>query len=154
MTTAMTGGTPNGFDGLYGHECPLDGYIDDNVCSGEEGGSGGGLLGEEECKVEDREWSVAVVAAAANANPHPADSDVLDKMPGGRLMREYESIVVASASSSSGNNDVDGMLIYDNFNGGDNFDSGGRFKQRRVRRRPVRRRRTLRHALQYRQQQR
>ena len=30
---------------------------------------GGGLFGEEECEVEDREWSVAKVAAAANANP-------------------------------------------------------------------------------------
>jgi len=29
-----------------------------DVCSGEEGGSGGGVVvGEEEFKVEDREWS-------------------------------------------------------------------------------------------------
>ena len=49
----------------------------------------GGVLGEEECEVEDREWSVAVIAAAANANPQPAGSVVLNKTPGGRLMREY-----------------------------------------------------------------
>ena len=85
----------------------------------------GGLLGEEECEVEDREWSVAVVAAAANADPQPAGSVVLNKKPGGRLMREYESIVVTSASSSSGNYDDDGMSIYDDFDGGDDFDDGG-----------------------------
>ena len=48
----------------------------------------GGLLGEEECEVEDREWSVAVVAAATNANPQTARSLILNKMPGGRLLRE------------------------------------------------------------------
>ena len=85
----------------------------------------GGLLGEEKCEVEDREWSVAVVAAAANANPQPAGSIVLDKMPGGRLMREYESIVIASASSSSGDDDDDGMLINNNFDGGNDFDGRG-----------------------------
>ncbi len=85
----------------------------------------GGLLGEEECEVEDREWSVAVIAAAVNANPQPAGSVVLDKMPGGRLMREYESIIVASASLSSGGNDDDGMLINNDFNGGNDFDGGG-----------------------------
>ena len=68
---------------------------------------GGGGLGEEECEVEDREWSVAIVAAATNANPQPAGSIVLDKTPGGRLMREYESIAFASASSSSGEDDDD-----------------------------------------------
>ena len=85
----------------------------------------GGVVGEEECEVEDREWSVAVIAAAANANPQSAGSVVLDKMPGGRLMREYESIIVASASSSPGNNDDDRMLIYDDFDGGNDFDDGG-----------------------------
>jgi hypothetical protein len=59
------------------------------------------LLGEEDCEVENREWSVAFVAAATNANPQSAASVFLDKTPGGRLMRECESIVVASASSSS-----------------------------------------------------
>ncbi len=83
------------------------------------------MLGEEECEVEDREWSIAVVAAAANANPQPAGSVVLNKMPGGRLMREYQSIVVTSASSSSGDYNDDGMLIYNNFDGGDDFDNGG-----------------------------
>ena len=82
-------------------------------------------LGEDECEVEDREWSLAVVPAAANANPQPAGSVVLDKTPGGRLMREYESIVVTSASSSFGDNDDDGMSIYDDFDWGDNFDGGG-----------------------------
>jgi hypothetical protein len=85
----------------------------------------GGLLGEDECEVEDREWSVAVVAAATNVNPQPAGSVVLDKTPGGRILREYDSIVVTSASSSSGNNDDDGMLINDNVDGGDNFGGGG-----------------------------
>ena len=75
--------------------------------------------------MEDREWSVAVVPAAANTNPQPAGSVVLDKTPGGRLMREYESIVVTSASSSFGDNDDDGMSIYDDFDWGDNFDGGG-----------------------------
>ena len=85
----------------------------------------GGLLGEEECEVEDREWSIAVVAAAANANPQPAGSVVLNKMPEGRLMREYQSIVVTSASSSFGDYNDDGMLIYNDFDGGDDFDNGG-----------------------------
>jgi hypothetical protein len=85
----------------------------------------GGVVGEEECEVEDREWSVAVIAAAANANPQPAGSVILDKTPGGRLMREYESIVVASASSSPGDDNDDGMLIYDNIDGGDDVDDGG-----------------------------
>ena len=40
-------------------------------------------------------------------------------------MREYESIVVTSASSSFGDNDDDGMSIYDDFDWGDNFDGGG-----------------------------
>ena len=75
--------------------------------------------------MEDREWSVAVVPAAANTNPQPAGSVVLDKTPGGRLMREYESIVVTSASSSFGDNDDDGMSIYDDFDWGDNFDGRG-----------------------------
>ena len=48
----------------------------------------GALLGEKECEVENKEWSVTVVAAAANAIPQPAGSVVLDKTPGGRLMRE------------------------------------------------------------------
>ena len=65
----MTGNATNGFGGLYGCKHPLNGYNNDDVCSGEVGGGGGGLLGEEECKVEDREWSVAIIAAAANANP-------------------------------------------------------------------------------------
>jgi hypothetical protein len=67
------------------------------------------VFGEEECEVEDREWPIAIVAAAAaaNANPQPAGSIVLDKTHGGRLMREYESIAVASASSSSGEDDDD-----------------------------------------------
>jgi hypothetical protein len=85
----------------------------------------GELLGEEECKVEDREWSVAVIAAATNANPQPAGSLVLDKTPGGGLLREYERIIVASASSSSGDNDDDGMLINNDVDGGDDFDGGG-----------------------------
>ena len=75
--------------------------------------------------MEDREWSVAVVPAAANTNPQPAGSVVLDKTPGGRLMREYESIVVTSASSSFGDNDDDGMSISDDFDWGDNFDGRG-----------------------------
>jgi hypothetical protein len=70
--------------------------------------------------------STSTFAAAANANPQPAGSVVLDKMPGGRLMREYESIVGTSASSSSGDDDDDGILIYDNFNGGDDFNGGKR----------------------------
>ena len=41
-TTTMTGDATNSFDGLYGYKRPLDGYNDDNVCSGEESGSGGG----------------------------------------------------------------------------------------------------------------
>jgi hypothetical protein len=41
-TTTMTGDATNGFDGLYGYERPLDGYDDDDVCSGEESGGGGG----------------------------------------------------------------------------------------------------------------
>jgi hypothetical protein len=69
--------------------------------------------------VEDRKWSITIIAAADNANPQPAGSIVLDKTPGVRLMRENESIVVASASSSSSNDDDDRMLIYDD------FDSGG-----------------------------
>ncbi len=80
------------------------------------------MLGDKECKVEDREWSVAVVAAAANANPQLADSVILDKMPGGRLMREYKSIVVAS---DSGNDNDDRMLINYDFDGGEDFDGGG-----------------------------
>ena len=145
-TKTMTGDTTNGFDGIYGYERSLDGYDDDGVCSGEEGGGGWGLLGEEECKVEDREWSIAVVAAADNANPQPASSIVLDKMPGVRLMREYKSIVVASAASSSSDDDDDGMSIYDN------FDNGGRFEQRKVQRRPTHHRRALEHAHLYRRQ--
>jgi hypothetical protein len=85
----------------------------------------GGLLGEEECEVEDREWSITIIAAAANANPQPTSSVVLDKTPGGRLMREYKSIVTASAYSSFGNDDDDGMSIYDDFDGGDDFDNWG-----------------------------
>jgi hypothetical protein len=85
------------------------------------------LLGEEECKVEDREWSIAVITAAAHANPQPTGSIVLDKTPGVRLMREYESILVASASSSSSDDDDDGMSIYDDFNGGNDFDGGNDF---------------------------
>ena len=120
----MTGDTTNGFDGIYGYERSLDGYDDDGVCSGEEGGGGWGLLGEEECKVEDREWSIAVVAAADNANPQPAGSIVLDKTPGVRLMREYESIVVASAASSSSDDDDDGMSIYDDLMTGGGLNKG------------------------------
>jgi hypothetical protein len=97
----MTGDATNGFDGLYGYERPLDWYNNDDICSGEERCGGGGLLGEEKCKAEDRKWSVAVVTAVANANPQPPGSIILNKMHGGRLMREYESIDVASASSSS-----------------------------------------------------
>ncbi len=89
MTTTTKGDATNGFDGLYGYERPLNEYDGDDVCSREESGGGGGVLGEEECEVEDREWSVAVIAAAANANPQPAGSVVLNKTPGGRLMREY-----------------------------------------------------------------
>ena len=63
----MTGNATNGFGGLYGYERSLDGYDDDDVCSREEGSGGWGLLGGEECKVEDWEWSIAVVAAADNA---------------------------------------------------------------------------------------
>jgi hypothetical protein len=129
-TTTMTGDATNGFDSLYGYERPLDGYDDDDVCSGEESGGRGGLLGEEECEVEDREWSVAVVAAATNANPHPAGSVVLDKTPGGRLLREYDSIVIASASSSSGNDDDDGMSINNDVDGGDDFDGGGEVRMK------------------------
>ncbi len=149
--TTMTGDATNGFDGLYGYKRPLDEYNDDNMCSGEESGSGG-VGREEECKVEDREWSVAIIAAAANANPQPTGSIVLDKTPGESFMREYESIVVASASSSSGNDDDDGMSINDNF---DRISAvGGRFKRRRVRRHPARCRRTLGHAHQHCRQQR
>ena len=71
--------------------------------------------------MDDREWSVAVVAAAANANPQPAGSVILDKTTGVRLMREYESIVVTSASSSSGNDNDDGMSIYHDFDEGEQF---------------------------------
>ena len=38
----MTGDDTNGFDGLYSYERPLDGYDDDDVCSGEESCGGGG----------------------------------------------------------------------------------------------------------------
>jgi hypothetical protein len=145
-TKTMTGNATNGFGGLYGYERSLDGYDDDDVCSGEDGSGGWGLLGEEECKVEDWEWSIAVVAAADNANPQPAGSIVLDKTPGVRLMREYESIVVASAASSSSDDDDDGMSIYDD------FDNGGRFEQRKVQRRPTRHRRALERAHLYRRQ--
>ena len=85
----------------------------------------GGLLGEEKCEVEDRKWSVAVVTAVANANPQPPGSIVLNKMHGGRLMREYESIDVASASSSSGNDDDGGISIYNDFDGGNELDGRG-----------------------------
>jgi hypothetical protein len=40
--TMMTSDTTDSFDGLYGYKRPLDGYDDNNVCSGEESGSGGG----------------------------------------------------------------------------------------------------------------
>ncbi len=36
---------------------------------------GGGLLGEEECEVEDREWSVAVVIASASSSSGDDDDD-------------------------------------------------------------------------------
>ena len=113
--TTMTGDATNGFGGLYGYERSLDGYDDDGICSREKGSGGWGLLGEEECKVEDREWSITIIAAADNANPQPAGSIILNKTPGVRLMREYESIIVASASSSSSNDDDDRMSIYDDF---------------------------------------
>jgi hypothetical protein len=71
--------------------------------------------------MDDREWSVAVVAAAANANPQPAGSIILDKTTGVRLMREYESIVVTSASSSYGDDNDDGMSIYHDFDEGEQF---------------------------------
>jgi len=85
----------------------------------------GGLIEEEECEVEEREWSDAVIAAAANANPQPTDSVVLDETLGGRLMREYKSISVASDSSSSIDDDDEGMLINDDFDGSDDVDGGG-----------------------------
>jgi hypothetical protein len=43
--TTMTGNATNGFDGLYGYERPLDGYDDDDVCSGEESDGGGAVRG-------------------------------------------------------------------------------------------------------------
>ncbi len=44
MTTAtmtMTGDATNGFDCLYGYKRPLDGYNNNDICSGEESGGGG-----------------------------------------------------------------------------------------------------------------
>ena len=42
MTMMMTGDATNGFGGLYGYERPLNEYDDNEVCSGEESGGGGG----------------------------------------------------------------------------------------------------------------
>ena len=80
--------------------------------------------------MDDREWSVAVVAAAANANPQPAGSIILDKTTGVRLMREYESIVVTSASSSSGDDNDDGMSIYHDFDEGEQFRRRGEVRMK------------------------